>query len=102
MRAVIVVVLMATLFLGTVTPGIASAAEDKAPKEIAEETFIDHGAPVHDDAYHGPAATEESDKFHLTNGGISWPSDDDVEYAIIGTDNDVGEATSAIQDAEAT
>lgn len=46
-----------------------------------EEVFIDytHAGP-------GPHPSEESDRYQLTQGGIRWFSDSDVEYQIAGTE----------------
>lgn len=69
-------------------------------QDCVEELFIDRGAdPTH--AGPGPHPTEESAKFKLTQGRISWSSGDAVKYEVIGTEA-VSGGDAAVEDAVST
>ena len=61
-------------------PGGKSQAPDR---EWVQEVFNDYANEVH--AGPGKHPTTESNKFHLTQGGIKWFSGSEVEYDISGT-----------------
>ena len=77
----------------------ASPDRGAPTSDWVEELFIDYGAdPVHAGP---PAATEESARFRLTQGGIKWFSDGAVKYEITGTE-DVAGGNTAVEDAVST
>ena len=78
----------------------ASPAHTSPTLEWVEEVFIDYGRdPAH--AGPGPHPETESDRFKLTQGGISWFSGGTVEYKIVGAEG-VGGGNTAIETAEQT
>lgn len=72
------VLLILTVFPVSAAP-LKKATAPPLPKEWVEEVFIDysHAGP-------GPHPSDESNSFHLTQGGIRWFSDGTVKYKIIG------------------
>ncbi len=103
--AIITVLMVGAFVVSTVlaAPFQRGSASQKAAvlqSEWVEEVFIDYGNdPSH--AGPGPHPTTESDKFHLTQGGISWFSDSTVKYKISGTE-DVSGGNTAIESAVST
>jgi len=78
----------------------ASPAHTSPTLEWVEEVFIDYGTdPVH--AGPGPHPETESDRFRLTQGGVSWLGGGDVEYKIVGAVAGAS-GNTAIEDAIAT
>jgi hypothetical protein len=77
---ILALVLVLAVNIGAVT-ALAGPAKDRGgatDREFVEEVFIDYADDTH--AGPGPHPTTESDRYHLTQGGIRWFSGGTVYY----------------------